>query len=476
MISIRKQIDLIKIYKNSLENTYSNIINFRLLNSDKMHKHMLYIAIESLLNANGGYLILDENITNIKETKKYIKNEIDKLSVLSTIKIKDIKYNDKNIIIIIIPNISIEEKPVCYSMYQTSKHYYIYRNNKIVSMEYEEIECINAINGKNVAETSEIFHIRESYINDNDVKKFIARIKEKHQSLSKLTDAQIMALYKIRNRYSHRSLLYLMFFSYHPQVQLTNLVIIINNKITKTKKIIDGPIIHQYRQAIIELKKDLNYKLLLNKDNKLVNRTKYLFSIIQEAVYNALVHRDYSYLKKNIPIEISIKENELEIKSPGYYYSEEDNPLDSKLKYSRNINMKMVMDLMTEEDKISHGFKHIKLISKMHNIKLPSIKMEDGYFIMTIYPEATKTIYQEPYTITNILTFCVEPKSKLEIYHHFFNDKNDDYKYFNKKYLEPLINLKVLQLTIPDKPTSKYQKLKTKEDLIDNLSNMDVIN
>jgi len=48
--------------------------------------------------------------------------------------------------------------------------------------------------------------------------------------------------------------------------------------------------------------------------------------------------------------------------------------------------------------------------------------------------------------------------------------------YFNKKYLEPLINLKVLQLTIPDKPTSKYQKLKTKEDLIDNLSNMDVIN
>ena len=71
----------------------------------------------------------------------------------------------------------------------------------------------------------------------------------------------------------------------------------------------------------------------------------------------------------------------------------------------------------------------------MHNIKLPSIKMEDGYFIMTIYPEATKTIYQEPYTISNILTFCVEPKSKLEIYHHFFNDKNDDYKYFNKKYL-----------------------------------------
>ena len=254
---------------------------------------MLYIAIESLLNANGGYLILDENITNIKETKKYIKNEIDKLSVLSTIKIKDIKYNDKNIIIIIIPNISIEEKPVCYSMYQTSKHYYIYRNNKIDSMEYEEIECINAVNGKNVAETSEIFHIRESYINDNDVKKFIARIKEKHQSLSKLTDAQIMALYKIRNRYSHRSLLYFMFFSYHPQVQLTNLVIIINNKITKTKKIIDGPLIHQYRQTIIELKKDLKYKLLLNKDNKLVNKTKYLFSIIQEAVYNALVHRDY---------------------------------------------------------------------------------------------------------------------------------------------------------------------------------------
>ena len=55
----------------------------------------------------------------------------------------------------------------------------------------------------------------------------------------------------------------------------------------------------------------------------------------------------------------------------------------------------------------------------------------------------------------NILDFCREPKSLEEIM-EFINLK--DKKSFKNLYLNPLIQQHKLSMTIPNKPTSKYQK------------------
>ena len=72
-------------------------------------------------------------------------------------------------------------------------------------------------------------------------------------------------------------------------------------------------------------------------------------------------------------------------------------------------------------------------------------------------------------TVSNILKFCIEPKTKLEIYQHFFNMLGKNYKYCYKRYILRLINTGALVFTMPNKPESKYQKLKTKEEYLEYL-------
>ena len=57
--------------------------------------------------------------------------------------------------------------------------------------------------------------------------------------------------------------------------------------------------------------------------------------------------------------------------------------------------------------------------------------------------------------IEELLEFCIQPKSKVEIL-EYFNYKNA--KSFTKLYITPLLNSEKLKLTILDKPTSKNQK------------------
>lgn len=59
-----------------------------------------------------------------------------------------------------------------------------------------------------------------------------------------------------------------------------------------------------------------------------------------------------------------------------------------------------------------------------------------------------------------ILEFCIEPKSKSEIAEYF---QLRSAKEFGKRYLKPLLESGKLEMTMPEKPTSKYQKYVTKK-------------
>lgn len=55
----------------------------------------------------------------------------------------------------------------------------------------------------------------------------------------------------------------------------------------------------------------------------------------------------------------------------------------------------------------------------------------------------------------------MEPKTKLELYNLFFDPAKKDYGYFYAKFIEPLIDKGMLEFLYPDKPKSKFQKIKT---------------
>ena len=63
------------------------------------------------------------------------------------------------------------------------------------------------------------------------------------------------------------------------------------------------------------------------------------------------------------------------------------------------------------------------------------------------------TLQVAPYD--KILAFCIEPRSKTEIMKHC---GYKDTKNFVQKYMRPLLDRGILQMTIPEKPRSKNQK------------------
>lgn len=61
--------------------------------------------------------------------------------------------------------------------------------------------------------------------------------------------------------------------------------------------------------------------------------------------------------------------------------------------------------------------------------------------------------------LDNILIFCNEEKKITEIMEKF-NYKNRTK--FKRKFIQPLLEVEKLEMTIPEKTSSKYQKYKTK--------------
>ncbi len=446
------------IYKESLNNNIPNVIH-----QDLQKFYIINTRIQALMNSQGGTIILGENNqiklsdpTYLKDTVNKIKNISKILSTTVSFKTIPIKYNGNNLIIVMVPELPLSEKPVYNITRSHHQRYYYYNGTEATLMPKPLLEGYLSANQNSFDEDKVAGVTRAALVNKDDINEFITKIKKEYPLLANKKNHEIFEFYKFKKG-TNDTVLYTLLFTYFPQSLFPELIIKINNEITNETKNIDGSLIHQYNKTIIELKHQLNYKLLLNRNNKIINKTKYLFEIIEELLFNAIAHRAYGPYERNESIIINIKQDKLEIISPGYYLSDTTNILESKFKYLRNPKIKKIMDMLI--DKKHKGFKYIKTITKLHGIKEPAIIQKDNWIVATIYPEAKKSIYQDPYTIDNILEYTKEPKSKLEIYHHFFNAKNDDYKYFSKKFLEPLIEAGLLELTIPDKPTSKYQRI-----------------
>ena len=92
-----------------------------------------------------------------------------------------------------------------------------------------------------------------------------------------------------------------------------------------------------------------------------------------------------------------------------------------------------------------------------YSMPKPYILNKDGFFKVTLKRFSSKSIYKEPYTIGNIILFCKEARSKLELYQHFFMTKKTDYQYFYQKYVFKLVKNGFLVFTMPEEPKSKYQ-------------------
>jgi ATP-dependent DNA helicase RecG len=276
-----------------------------------------------------------------------------------------------------------------------------------------------------------------------------------------------------------------------------------------TEKIFTGSLVKQLRDVLNFIETNIIQEDVSKAPNRAeaVRYYNYPFQAIEEAVVNAVYHKSY---ERENPVEIQIHSDKIEIISfPGPMP-----PIDKKkLKKERVVareyrNRKLggfLKELKLTEGR-GTGFPIIHRSLELNGSPPPLFDTDDdrSYFICTlfIHPLAKSNLGQniklprdedkslkfnhiseinpylslsvseigdrdqeaiknsiDPITI-RMLNYCVEPKSRSEIFNHislYNNTKN------YRKHFKPLVEAGWLHLTLPDKPTSKDQQYFTTE-------------
>ncbi|MBW6482379.1 MAG: KTSC domain-containing protein [Vicingaceae bacterium] len=304
----------------------------------------------------------------------------------------------------------------------------------------------------------------------------------------------------------------LLLFNEHPEKFFSGAkidLIIHKNKVGKdyTEKLFTGSIIQQIRDILQYFKSTIIEELVVKSASQAesIRFFNYPFQAIEEAIVNAVYHKSY---ERENPVEIQIHKDKIEILSfPGPMPPINQAMLKNqrvvardyrnrkiggflkelKLTEGRGTGLPIIHSSMEEngspppvfetdennayflcilpihpltsiakEERAKDGVKDIDLnIKSLVDIDAYLRLSENQRWSQRWNQAKPQLISYIDETLLSVISFCTEPKTREEIFTHinlFNNSKN-----YNK-YIKPIIELGWLNLTLPEKLTSKNQK------------------
>ena len=243
-------------------------------------------------------------------------------------------------------------------------------------------------------------------------------------------------------------------------------------------KRIEGNISEMYDETIAFINRNMKVKVIISDKTGLrTDVTQYPLDAIREAISNMIIHRDYSQFKTGVYSMVTVYRDRIEFRNVGNLYGSNTIELLETRKAMKVRNATIVKLLETLGGIIENrhtGIFTMQKKMKESNLPEPVFTNEREDFVVTfyngeypeLYPEkmrneqndkSTKKTYDKTYDNIEdkILQFCKNAKSASEIT-EFCGYKGVDR--FKRNYLKPLLKNGKLQMTIPDKPTSKKQK------------------
>lgn len=238
-------------------------------------------------------------------------------------------------------------------------------------------------------------------------------------------------------------------------------------------KIFEGRILELVEKTVEFVRSQVKEHTYLGVDAKFVTEPEYPEFVWKEMIVNAIAHRDYSI--KGTDIQIKMFDDHITVESPGTLPGIVRLNNMREMHFSRNPKIAGLLHEYEYVREFGEGVDRMYLEMKQAGLPEPEYRIEAFMVYATIknkkYVEKTSAANNEnapqdiPQDIPQdapqdtpqdrILAYCNVPKSKNEIM-EFLAYK--DVKNFTKRYLKPLIEAGTLEMTIPDKPHSRYQK------------------
>jgi ATP-dependent DNA helicase RecG len=170
---------------------------------------------------------------------------------------------------------------------------------------------------------------------------------------------------------------------------------------------------------------------------------------VQKLISNLLIHREYTNAfpaKFIIDRDKFFTENGNKPHGHGLIHSDHLAP------FPKNPCIARVFKEIGKADELGSGTRNLFKYCKTYCGHDPQLFEEDIFrFTLPLTPQATPQAER----IDKLLVYCQTPRTRDEI-QDFLGYK--DRKYFRKEILNPLLQQKLLNVTIPDKLTSPNQK------------------
>lgn len=213
------------------------------------------------------------------------------------------------------------------------------------------------------------------------------------------------------------------------------------------------------------------------KDIKREDVPEYPTVAVREGLLNALMHADYSYM--NMRIFVSIFDDRLEIRSPGCLLPGMTiASIKEGVSMPRNLVIARIFQMLGWVEQFGTGYMRIMSACEAHQYPLPEWREVAPYMDIVFKPLVMEGIHdlspkdqvgtqsapsQHPVGTqsapsqndTELLKLCYAPKSISELMSEMsWKDRTK----FRRRFLMPMVEQGLLEMTIPDKPNSRLQK------------------
>jgi ATP-dependent DNA helicase RecG len=184
--------------------------------------------------------------------------------------------------------------------------------------------------------------------------------------------------------------------------------------------------------------------------------------ILREITSNILMHREFT---NPFPAKFIIEKNQIKTENANKPNGHGKINLDNFSPYPKNPIIARVFKEIGFADELGSGMRNLTKYVHIYSNAKPEL-IENDIFTIIIPLQDTPQDTPQDTQQDKILKFCQIEKTREEIQNYI---SIKDREYFRKSILNPLIEQKLIELTIPDKPTSKNQKYKITKKGLNNL-------
>lgn len=468
------------VQKNKCE---SNTLELKKASKDCPKK--LYDTLSSFSNQDEGGIILfgiDETdnyaISGVEDAQKLQKSINEKCKEMEPVVrpfITSAQINTKTVVSAEIPSVDYPLRPVFYKPKGRVKGSYIRVGDSDEPMTEAEVYGYEAFK-KNIADDLYTIDGPLVYADEDLIQKFILQYRHNRPNTSyALSDHDILNFSGIYLE-SRPTLAGILTFSRAPQVlfpEYSILCLIVPGKeigdadFQGTRFIenrrLDGPLMMMLEEAVEFVRRNARTKTVIDTNGKRADVPEYPLIAVREAILNALIHRDYGPYTRELPVQVTLFDNRLEIKSPGGLFGNATiDDLGHKRIESRNGRLVRILEDLGETEHRFSGIPTIYKQCEIFGLPKPEFMSRHGEFTVIFYPPngSLRNKIEDPVPRSgssleeDLLNFCVQPKSRKEISEHF----QMKWDTLNRNYIRELIKKNELALTMPDKPKSSRQK------------------